>query len=93
MTYAAPRISSRNSSLGISQMLEDDQPKKMRRSTTLPPETFKEPNANDTCLGWSGFIISLYFNKIAVNVFGGLTGWKWYNRYLIFDRICIDKLT
>jgi hypothetical protein len=81
MSNEPPVISSKSSSLGISLALENDQPKKLRRSTTFPSESFKEPSEHDTCLGWTGFIVSLYFNKVAVYMFGGITGWKWYNRY------------
>jgi atypical dual specificity phosphatase len=89
MTNAPPRITSKNSSLGISQALENDQPKKLVRSSTLLSESFKEPSEHDTCFGWAGFYISLYFNKIAVHMFGGVTGWKWYNRYDILFMVIL----
>ncbi|KAG2175744.1 hypothetical protein INT44_000222 [Umbelopsis vinacea] len=80
MTNEPPKFTHKNSSLGISQALENDQPKKLRRSTTLLSDSFKEPSEHDTCFGWAGFYMTLYLNKIAVNIFGGVTGWKWYNR-------------
>ncbi|KAJ2957652.1 hypothetical protein NQZ79_g6621 [Umbelopsis isabellina] len=80
MSSAPPKFTSKNSSLGISQVLVDDQPKQSGRSPSLPTEAFKEPSEHANCFSWAGFIVSLYFNKVAVHLFGGLTGWRWSNR-------------
>ncbi|KAG2176975.1 hypothetical protein INT43_007629 [Umbelopsis isabellina] len=80
MSKAPPKFTSKNSSLGISRVLEDDQPKQTGRTASLPTEAFKEPSEHASCFSWTGFILSLYFNKVAVHIFGGLTGWRWYTR-------------
>ncbi|CAO3657932.1 unnamed protein product [Rhizopus stolonifer] len=43
--------------------------------------TFKKVPSNGANLfTWARFVVSLYYNKLAVNMFGFLTSWHWYNR-------------
>ncbi|KAI7897947.1 protein-tyrosine phosphatase-like protein [Cokeromyces recurvatus] len=49
--------------------------------TPLIDDTLKRASLRkDSILKRFIFYISLYYNKLAVNVFGFITGWNWYNR-------------
>ncbi|OBZ90194.1 Phosphatidylglycerophosphatase and protein-tyrosine phosphatase 1 [Choanephora cucurbitarum] len=87
------RLQQQHSSLGISQALEEEirkleeeqKNKKGNRNSQifrsdLTDAMFKVPSQESSFLTWSRFYISLYYNKLAVNMFGFLTGWSWYNR-------------
>lgn len=84
----------KNSSLGISKalneevrMLEDGNGQTRR---PLTDDMFKVPSKEANLFTWARFMISLYYNKLAVNMFGFLTGWSWYNR--VDDTIILGAL-
>ncbi|CEI99613.1 hypothetical protein RMCBS344292_13697 [Rhizopus microsporus] len=71
------------SSLGISKVLKEEARllEEGRNRDSLTDTAFKKvPSKGASFWTWTRFIISLYYNKLAVNMFGFLTGWKWYNR-------------
>ncbi|CAO3614900.1 unnamed protein product [Cunninghamella echinulata] len=71
-----------HSSLGISQALKST-PTDINNEPTginLTDNMLKEVNDQDNIFCWMRFMISLYYNKVAVNIFGCVTGWHWYDQ-------------
>ncbi|KAI9260259.1 protein-tyrosine phosphatase-like protein [Sporodiniella umbellata] len=81
------------SSLGISKALEEENRMHLERNRreSLTDAAFKKvPSKGANIWTWTRFVVSLYYNKLAVNIFGFLTGWHWYNRidpYLILGAL------
>ncbi|KAI8977319.1 protein-tyrosine phosphatase-like protein [Mycotypha africana] len=50
----------------------------------------KSSNNSNSFYIWARFLVSLYYNKLAVNMFGFWTGWSWYNK--IDDYIILGAL-
>ncbi|CEP11958.1 hypothetical protein [Parasitella parasitica] len=71
-----------NSSLGISKALQEE--------VRMMEDAENMPTNESKFFAWARFYISLYYNKLAVNCFGCLTGWKWYNR--VDDYIILGAL-
>ncbi|KAI8059162.1 protein-tyrosine phosphatase-like protein [Gongronella butleri] len=87
-------LESRNhSSLGISLALQPhevamDEPN--QRRSPLTDEMFVEVGEHGNVFQWARFLVSLYYNKIAVNLFGCVNGWHWYD--LLDDRVFLGAL-
>ncbi|ORY98546.1 protein-tyrosine phosphatase-like protein [Syncephalastrum racemosum] len=75
-----PPCTQQNSSLGISQALKSSPRHTRDDKSNLRDDSFREAAEHDSILGWSRFYVSLYYNKMAVGMFGCFTGWQWYNR-------------
>ncbi|KAI8885545.1 phosphatases II, partial [Backusella circina FSU 941] len=67
-----------HSSLGISKVLQKDIETGHKQAMT--DDMFKVPHKGSNIFIWTRFMISLYYNKIVVGLFGYITGWRWYNR-------------
>ncbi|KAI8095617.1 protein-tyrosine phosphatase-like protein [Thamnidium elegans] len=88
-----------HSSLGISKALNEEVRLLQEGERTgtgqvrksLTDNNFKRvPTKEANIFTWTRFMISLYYNKLAVNMFGFLTGWSWFNRvdqYIILGAL------
>ncbi|KAI8378031.1 protein-tyrosine phosphatase-like protein [Radiomyces spectabilis] len=85
MLRSKPRIKQQRSSLGISHavQLEEEVDNAKPGQNIMSDDMLKEPSERSSIFGWARFMLSLYYNKVyklAVNLFGCITGWSWYNR-------------
>ncbi|KAG1479719.1 hypothetical protein G6F57_005928 [Rhizopus arrhizus] len=81
------------SSLGISKVLEQEARlfEERNKRDSFTDATFKKvPSQGASLWTWTRFVVSLYYNKLTVNMFGFITGWHWYNR--IDDTIILGAL-
>ncbi|GAA5804283.1 hypothetical protein HPULCUR_009770 [Helicostylum pulchrum] len=88
-----------HSSLGISKALNEEVRLLQEGERTgtgqvrksLTDDNFKRvPTKGANIFTWTRFMISLYYNKLAVNMFGFITGWSWFNRvdqYIILGAL------
>ncbi|GAA5810356.1 hypothetical protein MFLAVUS_003777 [Mucor flavus] len=88
-----------HSSLGISKALNEEVRLLQEGERTgtgqvrksLTDDNFKRvPTKEANIFTWTRFMISLYYNKLAVNMFGFITGWSWFNRvdqYIILGAL------